>query len=188
VGEGVPVRRSLDQFPAALGQWRGQDDTILAPDVLRVLKVSDYVVRRYVDQAGHSAWLYVGYWETRRKGADIHSPKNCLPGGGWDPVDAGRLSIPIAGAPAPIVVNRYLIQKDREMQIVIYWFQAQGTVVAGEVEAKLNLMRSAMLRNRTDGALVRISSPVSGTVHETTERLVSYVQTMFPLLREYLPD
>lgn len=188
VGEGVPMRKSFATFPGTVGQWRGQDDTILSPDVLRILKVSDYLMRRYVDPAGHVTWLYVGYWQSRRKGADIHSPKNCLPGGGWDPVEAGRLAIPVGGSPSPIVVNRYLIQKDREMQIVIYWFQAQGRVVAGEVEAKLGLMRSAMLSNRTDGALVRISSPVSGTASETTERLVSYIQSMYPVLHEYLPD
>jgi EpsI family protein len=188
VGEGVPMRRSLDTFPHTLGIWRGQDDTILDPDVLKILKVSDYLMRRYVDPAGHPAWLYVGYWQSRRKGADIHSPRNCLPGGGWDPVEGGRLTISIAGSASPIVVNRYLIQKDQQMQVVIYWFQTQGKVVAGEVEAKLDLMRSAMLMNRTDGALVRISSPVSGTPRETTERLVSYVQSIYPVLREYLPD
>jgi EpsI family protein len=188
VGEGVPVRASFDSFPHRLGIWTGQDDTTLDPDVLKVLQVSDYVMRRYADPAGHVAWLYVGYWESRRKGADIHSPKNCLPGGGWDPVEATVLTIPVAGARAPIKVNRYLIQKDRQMQLVIYWFQAQGRVISGELEAKLDLMRAAMLKNRTDGALVRISSPVSGTPQETTDRLIQYVQVLYPVLHEYLPD
>jgi EpsI family protein len=145
-------------------------------------------MRRYVGPAGEVSWLYVGYWQSRRQGADIHSPKNCLPGGGWEPVEATRLAIPVEGAAQPITVNRYLIQKDREMQLVIYWFQAQGKVVAGELEAKLDLMRSAMFRNRTDGGLVRISGPVVGSVQETTDRMVRYVQVLYPVLREYLPD
>jgi EpsI family protein len=74
------------------------------------------------------------------------------------------------------------------MQVVLYWFQAQGKVVAGEIEAKIDLMRSAMLRNRTDGALVRVSSLVSGTPQETTDRMVQYVQDLFPVLHAYLPD
>jgi EpsI family protein len=187
-GEGVPVRKPLDTFPERVGSWVGQDDTIMSADVVRILKVSDYLMRRYVDSNGQSAWLYVGYWQSRRKGADIHSPKNCLPGGGWDPVEANLLTIAIPGSTQAITVNRYLIQKDRQMQIVIYWFQAQGKAVAGELEAKIDLMRGALFRNRTDGALIRISSPVTGTSQETTDRMIRYVQALYPVLRDYLPD
>ena len=74
------------------------------------------------------------------------------------------------------------------MQVVMYWFQAQGTVVAGELDAKIEMVRSAILKNRTDGAVVRISAPVQGTVQETTEALVRYVQSLYPVLREYLPE
>ena len=144
-------------------------------------------MRRYVDPAGHSTWLYMGYWQSQRTGADIHSPKNCLPGGGWEPIEATRLRVPLGGSAAPITVNRYLIQKDRQLQVVIYWFEAQGTVVAGELDAKIQMVRSAILKNRTDGALVRLSSPVSGTVQDTTDRMVQYIQTLYPILREYLP-
>ncbi len=185
-GEGVPLRKSFDSFPEAIGEWRGRDDTLLDAATVGMLRMSDYVLRRYVDQRGHMAWLYVAYWQSQRRGADIHSPKNCLPGGGWEPVETRRLTIPVAGA-APIVVNHFLIQKDRRMQVVIYWFQAQGTVVAGELDAKIEMVRSAVLKNRTDGALVRISAPVQGTVQETTDGLVRYIQSLHPILREYLP-
>ncbi len=187
-GEGIPMRKSFDTFPEVIGAWRGVNDTALAPDVLQMLKLSDYLMRRYVDPAGDSTWLYIGYWQSRRRGADIHSPKNCLPGGGWEPVEATRLTIPVGGSKGPVTVNRYLIQKDRQMQVVIYWFQAQGTVVAGELGAKIQMVRSAIYQNRTDGALVRLSSPVSGTVQETTDRMVQYVQMLYPVLRDYLPD
>lgn len=187
-GEGVPMRRSFATFPPVIGAWRGVDDTSLDPEILKMLRMSDYLMRRYVDPAGHSLWLYVGYWQSQRKGSDIHSPKNCLPGGGWEPVEASRLAIPVAGSAAPVTVNRYLIQKDRQMQVVIYWFDAQGAIVAGEFDAKIQMVRSAIFRNRTDGALVRVSSPVSGTVQDTTDRMVQYIQTLYPVLREYLPD
>jgi EpsI family protein len=187
VGEGVPLRESFERFPGSIGAWTGRDDADLDPRVLGMLRMSDYLFRRYVDPTGRSAWLYIGYWQSQRRGADIHSPKNCLPAGGWEPVETARMSIPVTGA-APITVNRYLIQKDRQMQIVIYWFQAQGTVVAGELDAKIAMVRSAVLRNRTDGALVRISSVVQGSVPETTEALVTYIQALYPVLRDYLPD
>jgi EpsI family protein len=185
--EGVPLRGSFDSFPSSIGAWSGRDDIVLDTDTLSMLRMSDYLFRRYVDPVGQSAWLYIGYWQSRRRGSDIHSPRNCLPGGGWEPVETARITIPVAGA-APITVNRYLIQKDRQMQVVMYWFQAQGTVVAGELDAKIAMVRSALLRNRTDGALVRISSPVRGTVPETTEALTAFVQTLYPILRDYLPE
>lgn len=186
--EAVQLRKPFSTFPAALGGWKGEEETILDRDTLGMLKMSDYVMRRYVDSSGRPVWLYIGYWQSQRKGGDIHSPKNCLPGGGWEPIEASRLSIPIPGLATPISVNRYLIQKDNQMQVTLYWFQSQGKVVAGELGAKIELVRNALLKNRTDGALVRLSSPVQGGVEETTGRLVAYVQAMYPVLPEYLPN
>jgi len=187
-GEAVPIRKPLDSLPTVLGGWQARQGTILEADIVNVLKVNDYVMRHYVDGSGRSVWLYVGYWATQRKGADIHSPKNCLPAGGWEPVEASRLTIVLPAPSAPITVNRYLVQKDREMQVVLYWYQSHGRATASEVAAKIELVRSAMAHNRTDGALVRVSSHVSGSVEETTDRLVEYVRTLHPLLHEYLPD
>ena len=189
VGEGVPMRRSFESFPQTIGSWRGQDDMVLDAETLRMLKSSDYVMRRYVDGAGNTAWLYMAYWQSQRRGSDIHSPRNCLPAGGWEPVETKRLTIPVVGgATGAITVNSYLIQKDRQLQVVIYWFQAQGVAVAGELDAKIQMVRSAVLKNRTDGAIIRLSSPVSGTVQDTSDRLVAYIQTLYPVLSTYLPD
>jgi EpsI family protein len=189
VGETVPVRKSLDLFPDRIGEWQGRQATNLEVEVLNILKVSDYLMRRYVDANGRSIWLYIGYWATQRRGGgQAHSPKNCLPGGGWEPIEASYLTIKLPPPYAPIEVNRYLIQKDRDMQVVLYWYQAQGHAVAGELGAKISMVRSALMSRRTDGALVRASSPVTGTVAETTARLVLYVQALYPVLGEYLPD
>jgi EpsI family protein len=187
-GDAVPIRKPLDSLPMVLGDWQVRQGTILEADALNVLKVNDYVMRRYADEAGRSVWLYIGYWATQRKGADIHSPKNCLPAGGWEPVEASRLTIVLPAPYAPVTVNRYLVQTGREMQVVLYWYQSHGRALASEVAAKIELVRSALAHNRTDGALVRVSSSVSGGVPETTDRLVKYVQTLHPLLSEYLPD
>jgi EpsI family protein len=188
-GEAVQHRKPFASFPAIVGSWKGQDETILDPDTLNMLKMSDYLMRRYVAADGRSMWLYIGYWQSQRRGSgDIHSPKNCLPGGGWEPIEASRLRIPVSGSSSPLSVNRYVIQKDAQMQVVIYWFQSRGTVVAGELGAKIELVRGAILRNRTDGAVVRLSSPVNGGVDQTTDRLIEYVQALYPLLPEYLPE
>jgi EpsI family protein len=187
-GEAVPLRKPLDLFPAELGQWHGRQDTALEPQIINQLKVNDYLVRRYVHDSGQSLWLYIGYWATQRKGADFHSPKNCLPGAGWEPVEATRITIDLPGAHPPIVVNHYVIQKDRSLQVVLYWYQAHGRAIAGEVDAKIELVRGAITQNRTDGALVRVSSAVAGNPQATTERLVEYARSVYPVLHEFLPD
>jgi EpsI family protein len=187
-GEAVPIRKSFDTFPSTVATWQERQSNNLDLESVNLLKVNDYVIRRYVDRDGRTLWLYIGYWATQRKGAQIHSPRNCLPGGGWEPIEASRLVVTLPAPYAAIEVNRYLIQKDRDQQVVLYWYQSQGKAVAGELDAKIEMVRSAITRNRTDGALVRVSAPVSDGVAETTDSLVRYVQALYPLLAEYLPE
>jgi len=187
-GEAVPIRKSLDSFPATVGEWQGRRGTIFGADILDKLKLKDYVMRDYGDGAGRGLNLYIGYWDTQRKGAVIHSPKNCLPGVGWEPIEASFLTITLPASHPPITVNRYLIQKDRDQLLVFYWYQSQGQVIAGEVAARIAMVKSALVRNRTDGAIVRVMSPTYGSVRDTSERLVTYVQAMYPILGDYLPD
>jgi EpsI family protein len=187
-GEAVPIRKSLDSFPGTLGEWQGRKGTIFGANILDKLKLKDYVMRDYRDGAGRGLNLYIGYWDTQRKGAGIHSPKNCLPGVGWEPIEASFLTIALPAPHPPITVNRYLIQKDRDQLLVFYWYQSQGQVIAGEVPARIAMVKSALVRNRTDGAIVRVMSPTYGSVRETSERLVTYVQAMYPILGDYLPD
>lgn len=187
-GEAVPIRKALDSFPARLGDWQERGGTILDTDILNELKLTDYVMRDYADGSGRDVSLYVGYWDTQRKGAAIHTPKNCLPGAGWDPIEASLVTIPLRPPHPPIIVNRYVIEKDREQQVVLYWYQSQGEAIAGEIPARMAMVKSAILRNRTDGALVRVMSPVHESIQETADRLVRYVQALYPALGDYLPD
>ncbi len=187
-GEAMPIRKPFDDFPAALGDWQARGGAILEPGVLDVLKAKDYLMRRYQDRAGRNLWLFIGYWDSQRKGTQPHSPKNCLPGSGWEPLEASQMMVALPGPFSPIPVNRYLIQKEREQQLVFYWYDAQGKAVAGEVAARVEMVKSSILRHRTDGALVRVSSPVYGNVQETSDRLVKYIQAMYPVLGEFLPD
>lgn len=187
-GEAVPIRKEFDTFPSAIGTWQAKESSNLGPEVVNILKVNDYLMQRYGDHDGRHLWLYIGYWATQRKGAQVHSPQNCLPGAGWEPIEASRLTVALPAPYAPITVNRYLIQKDRDQQVVVYWYQSQGKAVAGELAAKVDMVRSAILRNRTDGALVRVSAPVTGSLTDTTDSLVRYIQALYPILVEYLPE
>ena len=185
-GERIPSHRALDTFPLRLGMWKAAETVKLDDDILEVLKPSDYLVRRYQDDSGRAVWLYIGYWQTQRKGAEIHSPKNCLPGGGWEPLEAKRLRIDVGNE--GIEVNRYVLQKGTDSMMVLYWYQSQGRSVAGEMSAKLELVRNSIFNDRSDGAIVRISSPVYGSIPQTSELLGQYAKTLYPVLGEFLPD
>lgn len=187
-GEAVPIRKSLDSFPTVVGAWQAREGVLLELDTLNVLKASDYLMRRDQDPSGKSVWLFIAYWNSQRKGAQPHSPRNCLPGGGWEPLESSTLTIPLSPPAAPITVNWFLIQKDQDQQVVMYWYQSHGQAIAGEMAARVDMVRSSMMRRRTDGALVRVSSPVYGSVPETSDRLVRYIQAMYPILGDYLPS
>jgi EpsI family protein len=187
-GEAVPIHKPLAQFPQVVGGWQGQMDATLEPGVLSILKLNDYLMRHYRNDAGHHMWLYIGYWDTQRKGAQIHSPKHCLPGGGWEPLEASVVSLPIGNGATGMTINRYVLQKDNSQQVVSYWYQSRGQVVAKEIDAKLQLITNAIRHNRTDGALVRVTSPVRDSVNETFARQVEYIRALQPLLNEFLPQ
>ena len=187
-GEAVPIHKPLARFPQSVGMWQRQADATLEPDVLSILKLDDYVMRHYRDADGHDIWLYVGFWDTQRKGAQIHSPKHCLPGGGWEPLEASLVPIAIDGEPDEVVVNRYVLQKDQYRQVVTYWYQSRGQIVAREIDAKLQLIKNAVWYNRTDGALIRLTSPVTTTVEEAWARQVDYLRALWPSLKEFLPQ
>ncbi len=187
-GEAVPIRKSLDSFPTALGTWQAREGALLELDTLNVLKAKEYLMRRDQDASGKSLWLFIAYWDSQRKGAQPHSPRNCLPGGGWEPLEASKIEIPLPPPLAPITVNRFLIQKDRDQQVVFYWYQSQGKAIAGELAARVEMIKNSMVRHRTAGALVRVASPVYGSVQDTSDRLIRYIQAMYPVLGDYLPD
>src|SRR5262245_15201995 len=186
-GEAIPLRKSLDSFPSGVGQWQAREGVLLELDTLNVLKAKDYLMRRDQDPSGRSIWLFIAYWDSQRKGAQPHSPKNCLPGSGWQPLEASLVSIPLPRPFAPITVNRYLIQKDQDQQVVFYWYQSQGRAIAGEMAARVEMVKNSIVRHRTDGALVRLSSPVYGSPQDASDRLVKYIQAMYPILGDYLP-
>jgi EpsI family protein len=189
VTENVAIRRSFDAFPMTIGSWTGR----VAPDfddrVLTVLGVDDYVNRVYLDATQYPLGLYIGYYESQRQGDTIHSPLNCLPGAGWQPMKQARMSLRVrdGNSPRDIEVNRVLIQKGLDKQLVLYWYQSHGRVVASEYWGKVYLVVDAIRFNRSDGAMVRVVAPIGDSETEAERRAVQFVETMFPLLGTYLP-
>ena len=136
--------------------------------------VDDYVSRIYGIGQQIPIGLYVGYYGSQRTGDTIHSPKNCLPGAGWEPVRAGYLTISPPGG-APIEVNEYLVAKGADKRLVLYWYQGRGRVIASEYAGKVWMVVDAIRLHRTDGALVRLVTPVDDGEANAQERLVRFV-------------
>jgi EpsI family protein len=190
----TPVSRTtFASFPMTLQSWRGTVDPPLDQDILKVLGVDDYASRIYARPDGALVGLYMGYYGSQRQGDTIHSPLNCLPGAGWEPVEQGRLTIANAdGAGRDITVNRYVIRKGLERQLVLYWYQSRGRVVASEYWSKLFLINDAIRTNRTDGAMVRVIAPIAVGAEDNgaaAEKLAeAFVRVLFPALPSYLPN
>ena len=158
----MPLAAPLSTFPMRIGDWTGRPQPPLSREVEEVLGADDYLTRAYFDAHGRGLGLFVGYWASQRQGDTMHSPLNCLPGAGWEPVERGYLSLPDPRNPAglDLTVNRIVIQKGLERQLVLYWYQSHGRVVASEYWGKFYLMADAMRLNRTDGAIVRLVVPL----------------------------
>ena len=131
-------------------------------------------------------WLYVGYYQSQRTGSTYHSPKNCLPGSGWQFVETDQVVVP-ASDTTSILINKVLIQKGLDKQIILYWYQDRGRVIASEYWAKGYMIWDAMTQNRTDGSLVRISVPVTTTPDAAYQYGLSFLRDAWPLLLEYMP-
>ena len=158
-GESTPPARPMTEFPQNVGSFKTVAEIPFDKETLKVLGVTDYLNRVYFSPSEGELGLYVGYFRTQRTGAAIHSPKNCLPGAGWQPVVSETYQLPLDdGRKVPI--NLYVIRKDLDQEIVLYWYQSHGRVVASEYWGKLYMVYDAMRLNRTDAALVRITAPV----------------------------
>ena len=186
--DAVSVAKPLKDLPGSIGEWHARESSPFDDATLKILKLNDYAMVRYADPQNRSLWLYVGYWGSQRKGAQIHSPKNCLPGGGWEPLESTTLTIPLSAPGSAMTVNSYLLQKGNNKELVLYWYQSRDTVTAGEIPARIQMVKNSILSNRSDGAIVRVSSPVYGSVAETTQLLVGYIRQLNSVLVQYLPQ
>jgi len=184
--ESLPPHESLAQFPKVLGDWVGRDAAI-APEVQKVLGDGDFLLRVYENakpQPGVN--LFVAYIPSQQAGDTLHSPQNCMPGAGWSPLDSGTTMISLPGQ-SPFPAKRYIVEKNGDRQLVLYWYSAHGRSVASEYWAKFYLFADSIRLNRSDGSLVRIITPLPrGTPLSSAEqRLLDFSANAVPVLNRY---
>jgi exosortase D (VPLPA-CTERM-specific) len=185
-----PPRAIFVDFPMKLDGWLGTSLS-LEKQYIDALRFDDYVLADFRSGDGHPVNLYAAYYQSQRKGQSAHSPQSCLPGGGWEISSFKHMDLPASsGMVRPLHVNRALIQKDSQKQIVLYWFKQRDRILSNEYLVKVYLFWDALSRGRTDGALVRIASPVGPGETEdiVDQRLLRFVSTVAPELNRYVPD
>lgn len=185
--ETVPPVPPLVLFPAQIGTWRTVKDVPVEKEVQDVLRADDTLSRIYVSSTDDTAFLWIAYFKSQRYGQSPHSPKNCLPGSGWEPVEDAKTTIRVPDWDTPITINRYVVQHGAERSVSLYWYQSHGRVIAAELAAKFWLVADSIRYRRSDTALVRITVPVYDSVQKAVDIGVSFAQSVFPTVVHQLP-
>jgi exosortase D (VPLPA-CTERM-specific) len=188
--EVYPTRAAFLEFPMLIGQWRGHRESLEAV-YSDALQLDDYLLADYVGESGSALNLYASYYNSQRKGDAVHSPRSCLPGGGWLMRDFGQRDVPHVSVNGQALrVNRTLIEMGNQRQLVYYWFQQRGRVVTNEFAVKWYLFWDALTLHRTDGAMIRLTTPVpsSGSEVGADRRLIDFISKIAPTIPRYVPN
>src|ERR1019366_6008769 len=182
----VPERARFASFPSRIGQWQGHT-SLLDTATEQALGLSDYILSDYSKPDGKAVNLYVAYYASQRTGESPHSPIVCIPGGGWLITKLERTNYVDRGTELPL--NRVVIEKDSTKELVYYWFDERGRKIANEYWSKWYLLAGSIVKNRSDGSLVRLSTPVfrGESEHDADVRLRSFMKDVVPNLAQYLP-
>jgi EpsI family protein len=183
----TPIVQPLSGFPEVLGDWRRIASRQSSKGVVDMLGVDDYIDYSYQNSKGEQIHLYAAFYESVGTGGGYHSPKNCLPGGGWGIAEDGAVQLH-SGGNTPDEVTRMVIRKKSEAQLVYYWYQNRGRIIASEYWEKIFLVLDALLKKRRDGSFVRIMmvapegdvSRIESTINDFSGEVVTELRNFLP--------
>jgi len=188
--EKIPPARPFSQFPLQVADWQGVRGQ-LEPDIIKRLDLSDYTMMSYTDPQGRNVQLYTAYYQSQSKGESIHSPETCLPGSGWKFEQSGVVTVPVSTEKRDAIpVNSALMRKGANRQLVYFWFPQRDRIITNAYALKFYNFWDALTRQRTDGALVRLITPVypEEPLGEAQKRLHGFTQSVVPVLDRFLPS
>jgi EpsI family protein len=186
--EQMPVRPPLAQLPTEWKGWRTVAESQLDTEVQALLRADQSLNRVYAGPDGDAS-LFIALYETQRTGVQPHSPKVCLPGSGWVPLENRHVEVAVQGWSSPtITVNRFIVGKGEQRSVVLYWYETPWRVIANEYMAKFYTVLDGLQYRRSDTSLVRIVVRSDDGHLEGSEKLaVRFAQDFFPRIREHLP-
>jgi EpsI family protein len=185
----VPLKQPFSTFPKQIGQWAGKEQRFDS-EIYEILGVDDSFLADYRSPEGRLINLYIGFYKSQREGDIIHSPKNCMPGSGWNIVGSQTVNMEIPNTnPGNIEAVKLTLQKGAEKQIVFYWYQSGGRVITSEYLQKIYLVIDSITRSRTDGSFVRLIAPAENNDGKAAEEnLKEFTKLLYPILNQYLPS
>jgi len=174
----------LGNLPVQLGPWKLQDEQALEPGVLAYLRPDSYVLRNYSKASGANGAinLFVAYFKSLQNSYGPHSPRVCLPGSGWLVRSSRIRPVPMPGRPEGIPVNEYVLEKNNDSILVLYWYQNDRNIWAEEFKAKLVLLPDLIRYRRSDVSLVRLVAPLQGSEVEQLAASQEFARLIFPSL------
>jgi len=185
----VPIKKTLGSFSPQIGKYRLADAFQSSADVIKLLGVDDYIQYNYVDDSKMPINLYVGFYRAVGVTGGYHSPKNCIPGGGWgiDAVKTVVLATGIEGQKSASV-SQMLIRNGAQYQVVLYWYQNRGRIIASEYWEKIYQVIDALFMGRRDGTFVRIMATVpNADIAATEARVKTFAEDVMVLLEQHIP-
>lgn len=184
----TPIKQSLNNFPSTLGEWKVLSSRASTDEVVKMLGVDDYVEYNYANPAGRALNFYAAFYESVGTGGGYHSPKNCIPGGGWGIDSVKTVQLAPSDGRAPVTVSEMIIRNRNEYQVVMYWYQNRGRIIGSEYWEKIYLVLDAVLMKRRDGTFVRLMAPVAnGTIEQTEQQLQGFAPLAMKELERFLP-
>lgn len=183
----TPIKKGLNTFPQETGKWTLTNTRRLSNRVIKMIGVDDYIDYDYAAPDGSIVNLYVSYFNGKTGG--YHSPRNCLPGSGWNVVNIKPLKLDINNSETgPFQVNLMIVQKGIDKQVVVYWYQNRGRIIASEYWGKIYLVLDSIFKRRKDGSFIRIMAPVyKDSIDETAGYLKEFAERVVVILREFIP-
>ena len=173
----------LESIPSELGEWRVAEDSKLTEETEQVLGATSYLSRQY-ERDDRWLDLFVAYYSMQQAGETMHSPKNCLPGSGWEIWNYGSAEVQTTDGRVE-TINKYYIQKGQSRLIVFYWYQNRDRVVASEYYAKLCLIYDSVVKRRTSGSIVRLMLPDADWAEDEGAALAGQ---LIPMIDERMPE
>jgi EpsI family protein len=182
----VPLARPFSEFPVAHNGWRMAAQSNLSDDILNLLRPTEYLSRRYVREDGEYVDMYLSFFDGSPDGGRIHSPKNCLSGGGRTQLSSKRIQMNIDGEVVNLV--RAVYGSGESKEVLYYWFAMRGQTISDEYSLKLAEITGSIFHRRRDQSFIRISVQARDDVGVTQKRIEDFLMDFYPVIREYLPS
>jgi EpsI family protein len=182
-------RQNLAHFPKIIGDWKTVGDQTIDEGSMGVLQVDDYMMRTYINNKGETIGLYIGYFKTQREGKQVHSPRQCLPGAGWNTIQHAEYMLKLKNHnPARVPINFHVMGKGQQRELYLWWYQGRGRIYANEYMNKFYLIWDAITQRRTDGALLRINMSITSSIEQALTTQIDFINLFIPLLPKYIPN